>query len=169
MCSAVPPRFPINDWTLSNRQPSVFAVTGNPVPVYFLVDFFGKSTQTTSALFACGDFHLASPSLSGNLARTTSEWLGLYAGAGRESRMRCYTSPKIQGHHHHAHTPRLSLCRPRRACSGRYQRPCWWRDAHHLSHPHLPRHTSRLCEYHQHRSALSRLLRRDIGTTERPA
>jgi hypothetical protein len=80
--SAVPPRFPINDGTLSNRQSSVFAVTGNPVPVYFHVDFFGRSLQTTSALFACGDFHLASPSLSGNLAHTTSEWRDYMTGGG---------------------------------------------------------------------------------------
>jgi hypothetical protein len=81
---------------LGDRQPSVFAVTGNPVPVYFLptanyqtlsAKFLRQLHQTTSALFSCGDFHLASPSLSGNHTRTTSEWRGLYAGEWDESRI----------------------------------------------------------------------------------
>ena len=41
--------------------------------------FLHQYLQATSALLPCGDFHLASPSLSGYQALTTPEQSGLYA------------------------------------------------------------------------------------------
>ena len=39
--SAVPPHFPAKGGTLCDRLTQVFAVTGDPVPFYFHLDFFG--------------------------------------------------------------------------------------------------------------------------------
>jgi len=59
---------------LGDRQSSVFAVTGNPVPFYFHLDFFGKSIQTTSAIFLCEGFQPMTFFSIRYDALTTSEW-----------------------------------------------------------------------------------------------
>jgi hypothetical protein len=41
---------------LGDRQPSVFAVTGNPVPFYFRMDFFGKEFRRLRQSFSAKAF-----------------------------------------------------------------------------------------------------------------
>jgi hypothetical protein len=45
---------------------SIPAVTGNPVPVYSLIDFFGKSSRRLQSGSAAGAFSLGRPSLPAN-------------------------------------------------------------------------------------------------------
>ena len=55
MSSVVPPQFSLTT-ALCSRLTSAYAVTGIPVPVYFRVDFFGKSLKRHSATAFCEGF-----------------------------------------------------------------------------------------------------------------
>jgi hypothetical protein len=53
---------------------SIPAVTGNPVPVYSLIDFFGKSSRRLQSGSAAGAFSLGRPSLPANYEFTAPEF-----------------------------------------------------------------------------------------------
>jgi hypothetical protein len=53
---------------------SIPAVTGNPVPVYSLIDFFGKSSRRLQSCSAAGAFSLGRPSLPTNYEFTAPEF-----------------------------------------------------------------------------------------------
>ena len=108
--AAVPPQFPAQGGTLCDWLSPAYAVTGNPVTVYFPVMSFQSSAllmtenwsrttgflrhriQTTSALFPCRCFHQMHPSLSGPLTLTPSECQDYTISSVEAQGEKCYST-----------------------------------------------------------------------------